>query len=465
MSLNRSEDDVFELLGHASVDTEAFFSHAQILIVNDDLVDSDTYLLEISPALADQILLSSDEHIADIKSGVTGRHKNAAFFCTSATTQRMMETETSNSLLLLPNLKIPGNPPEDFWQVEKPRVTKCNVAAVKSVYLETSTIRAPSLRHLKQVLSPSTFAGHIEEDDQDVDADASFYTFEHLQQIVPCSPTELLYAMDRLNVMTWNGYCRIFQLDYISSVLQSIFDLADEQALDWPVIGFPDPSDIVTRLEILYPPSVTRQVIQRFFYRKRHTKSEAVFPRTGKICRLIGEHLLSVTRKFSLQDFLSVWCATVPHGMQPLLRRHLTSVGRAYCENSAIAEQETITFMPSEDLPDESVEARLGALFDRRKVWPESELAGYISDLVVGMPVDKPNCLPLNQRAEEELIVLSESEDEDENLLLDEGKDPAKLALDSPLPVPASLGTLLNHCCRMSQVGGERCYMEKYPRR
>ncbi len=242
--------------------------------------------------------------------------------------------------------------------------------------------------------------------------------------------------------------------------------MADEQAWDWPRTGFPAPTDIVTHLAALYPPPITRQVLQRFFYRRRQSAG-AIYPRVGKICRLVGEHLLSVTKKFALSDFLSVWCAAVPRGMRPKLKRHLTCSGRAYCEHSSIQQQKSITLLPSEDLPDESVDARLEALFDRMPVWPESELAGYVADLVVTISLDKPTCLPLNASAEEELAILSECEDdnEDETLAIDEEEDPTAAALDAPKPVPAALGTLLNHSCRVSQsTENGRAYTEKYPR-
>ena len=243
--------------------------------------------------------------------------------------------------------------------------------------------------------------------------------------------------------------------------------MGDELSLNWTQTGFPDPLDMITRLEGLYPASILRQVFQRFFYRKRHTESSSIYPRRGKICRLIGENLLSLTKKFALSDFISVWCASVPRGLQPRLHRHLASVGRAYCQFFSPAQQKVITYLPSEDLPDDSVEARLAALFDHQSVWPESQLAGYVADLVVDVPLHKPPCLPLTKASETDFFVFSDSEDEDEKCAAsDELDDAEKLALDNPLPVPTVLGALLNQHCRSSiSDHSGRCYTEKYPHR
>ncbi|KAL5106304.1 Sister chromatid cohesion protein DCC1 [Taenia crassiceps] len=466
MSSARSERDVFELLGHVSSDTQNFLKSAQLVTVSGSPIDQDTHLLEITPALADQ-LLHSNEFTANIKSEGGNCGDSAAFLCSTTSTQRFLEAETSNSLLLVPELKIPTIPLDKFWSVDEPRVTKCDVASIKSVYLELLPTRAPSLRKLKQRLLPTVFADHIEENDAESIELEGFITFEELCLSVPCSEVELLYAMDRLNVFLWKGHCRLFQLDYLSRAVQAIFDMADELSLNWSQTGFPDPQDVITRLEGLYPSSILRQVFQRFFYRKRYAEGRSIFPRRGKICRLIGESLLSITRRFAFSDFLSVWCATVPHGMQPRLHRHLTCTGRAYCDSSPLTQQRSITFLPSEDLPDDSVEARLTALFARQPMWPESQLAGYIADLVVDAPVNELNYVHHNLVSENEFLVLSDSEDEDDKSMpLDELEDPEKLALDDPLPVPAVLGTILNQHCRISiSTDGGRCYTEKYPRR
>nr|CDS18318.1 sister chromatid cohesion protein dcc1 [Echinococcus granulosus] len=463
---SRSDSDVFKLLEHVSSVTKNFLKSSQLVILSDNPFDRDTYLLEITPALADQLLYST-EFAANIKSENSSHGDSPAFLCTATTTQRFLEAETSNSLLLVPDLKIPTIPLDRFWTVDESRVTRCTVASIKTVYLELLTIRAPSLRKLKQYLLPAAFSNHIEEDDAQIGELAKFSTFEELCISIPCSEAELLYAMDRLNVFPWEGCCRLFQLDYLSRVLQAIFDMADELSLNWSQTGFSNPQDVITRLEDLYPSSVLHQVFQRFFYRKRCAENRAIFPRRGKICRLIGESILSITGKIAFSDFVSVWCATVPHGLQPRLHRHLTCTGRAYCEVSSLTQQRSITYLPSEDLPDDSVEARLTALFARQSMWPESQLAGYVADLVVDASVNKLNCVHLNLATESEVLVLSDSEDEDEKTVpLDELEDPEKLALDDPLPVPAVLGTLLNQHCRISiSADGGRCYTEKYPRR
>ncbi len=218
MVFTRSKNDVFELLDHATPDLNAFFQNAQLVTVDEHPSGEDIFLLEITPALADQLLSTNTESVGEIKSAEEGSREQPAFFCSSENTHRLLETETSNSLLLLPNLKLPGKNPDKFWTVSEQTVTPTRVAAIKSVYLETSAVRAPSLKKLKHMLLPSTFAGHIEDEDQHTTASSQFYTYARLQELVPCSEHELLCALDRLNVFSWKGHCRLFQLDYLNNV-------------------------------------------------------------------------------------------------------------------------------------------------------------------------------------------------------------------------------------------------------
>nr|CDS25363.1 sister chromatid cohesion protein dcc1 [Hymenolepis microstoma] len=452
MVLTRSSEDVFELLEHASSDTKTFFKTAQLLTFGDNPFDEDVFLMEVSSALADQFL-SNPLFNAEIKSKDGNDDENPAFFCTGTSTQRLLETETSDILLLVPGLKIPGEVEDRYWLTETSSVSNRIVTAMKSFYIEPTSVRSPSLCNLKQRLLPSNFAGHIEDEDQDISAFDNFFTLDDLRKSVPCSELELFYAMDRLNVFSWKGQCRMFQLDYLTNALQSIFDMADELSINWLHDGFSDPKDIIHRLRNLYPPSVLCQVFQRFFLRKRSSRNNTaeIYPRKAKICRLIGENLLSITKKFALSDFISVWCASVPHGMQPKLNRDLISSGRAYTEISSLTQQKSITYLPSEDLPDESVDVRLKSLFERQPRWPQSQLAGYVADLIVDVPIKEPCCRRLSKISDCELDILSDSEDEEEqSAIADEFEDVEKVALDNPAPISAVIGSVLNHHCRVT---------------
>lgn len=220
MACVRSIDDIFDLLNHATTDVNAFYQHAQLLVVDKNPVESDLYLLEITPALADKLLVSESEHIADIKSADTTDINQPTFLCTDKNTCRLLETETSNSLLLIPSLKTPHSPLDSVWTTKERNVTETTVCAIKTVYLESVSIRAPSLRNLKQLLLPSSFADHLEEQDQH---SFKFYTFDQLRHRIPCSEEELLWALDRLNIFIWKGYCRLIQLDYLNRVSSGCF--------------------------------------------------------------------------------------------------------------------------------------------------------------------------------------------------------------------------------------------------
>lgn len=217
MVLTRSKEDIFELLEHVSSDTKNFYQRAQLISFGDNPFDEDIFLMEVAPGLADQFL-SNPRFTAEIKSEDGNDDENPAFFCTENSTQRLLETETSDILLLIPGLKIPEKNSENYWLTEKSNVSDRIVTAIKSHYIEPTPVRAPSLYKLKQRFLPASFTGHIEDEDQDVEAFEKFSTFKDLQKSVPCSATELLSSLGRLNVFSWKGQCRMFQLDYLNNV-------------------------------------------------------------------------------------------------------------------------------------------------------------------------------------------------------------------------------------------------------
>lgn len=217
MVLTRSSDDIFGLLSHATSNTKNFYESAQLINFGDNPFDEDIFLMEVTPALADQ-LLSNPCFNAEIKSEDGNDDESPAFFCTQSSTKRLLETETSDVLLLIPGLKVPDESDDHYFLSEKPSVSNRIVRARKSFYIEPTAVRAPSLQKLKQRLIPANFAGHIEDEDQDISAFDNFVSYVDLCNSVPCSENELLYALDRLNVFLWKNQCRIFQLDYLSNV-------------------------------------------------------------------------------------------------------------------------------------------------------------------------------------------------------------------------------------------------------
>ncbi|KAA0197494.1 hypothetical protein FBUS_11754 [Fasciolopsis buskii] len=240
-----------------------------------------------------------------------------------------------------------------------------------------------------------------------------------------------------------------------------------------------------------YSPAILKQIIGRYFYPRDATATWSnpadvvVYPVGSKICQLIGEQLLSVTSSFDLNDFLDVWKATVPSGLRPKLRKHLTCAGRAFCPASGSSSLDlnlglakttranrryplfrTISLLRSEDLPDDSVESRLQALFERCSSWPEPELASFLTDLVVPPNIKCEHhsdsvvgtlSFPIST-SDSDFEYSDEIETEFSGCTAVPGDDG-----DSPRQASATVVTILNRLCRATTTADQgRVYTPKY---
>nr|AAP06167.1 hypothetical protein [Schistosoma japonicum] len=213
------------------------------------------------------------------------------------------------------------------------------------------------------------------------------------------------------------------------------------------------------------------------------SKDTYVYPRNSKICQVVGEHLLSVISSFDLNDFLRLWKASVPNGLRPKLRRHLTCAGRAYCEitplplNSLSIKPESsdirsrfrcISLLRSEDLPDDSVEARLCALFERCSMWPEPEIGSFIKEMLPPQPSRKKSykhCVleKRSQVASSDDISYADSDSdfcyED---IFSESTEIVPASEDVPIPTSPAVCSLLNKFCRVNNSSFGRVLTQRH---
>ncbi|KER34058.1 hypothetical protein T265_00236 [Opisthorchis viverrini] len=419
MSEIRTVEVMKELLHSAKLDDSCSSGPIQSVLFSTALTSDEYNLFEVSPALADKLIRPGAFTVIELKDEPRKNNTGRAFACTDEETFSIVEAETSNSLLLSSSWWLPPNSTKPKSTSNKDSATQAvaipnTVIAVKKSYYELHRSIAPSLRLLKQYLSTSTYHGPVEDgnhltSDESTLMSPPLHSRSDLIQAFPCSPTELSLALKRLRACEVDGAIRIMDREYLTQVIRDMFSCADENAWNWRKQGFPYKA-VLDSLSSQHEESLLRQIIPLFFSRSRDSSLFSsqgefyMFPRNSKICQLIGEHLLSVTHSFDMTDFLAVWKAAVPEGLRPKLRKHLTCAGRAYSELppsrtllGSTANQtsvdvnssrfRSISLLCSEDLPDESVEVRLGALFQRCSFWPEAELASYLTELLVS-PLD-----------------------------------------------------------------------------
>lgn len=114
----RTVGDVDDVIQLAKLNPEDFLSVTQSLTFNRELVDPNTVkLMEVTPELADQLESGSRQIV------IRGDPSDSAVLCSDSQTFDLREAETSNSVLLLENLKYPEQCKRDQRTVTECQVT------------------------------------------------------------------------------------------------------------------------------------------------------------------------------------------------------------------------------------------------------------------------------------------------------------------------------------------------------
>ncbi|CAI2736896.1 unnamed protein product [Dicrocoelium dendriticum] len=483
MSVRRTIESMREVLHCAKLDHHCSSGPIQAVTFASNLSSDEYRLFEVSEALAAHLTQPDSRIVMELKEEPKKNNAGRTFACTATETFTITEAETSNSLLLVSDWWLPNQ--ESRSDKENECALYPTVNAMKSTYYELHGCIAPSLRLLKQVLYTSLYSGPFEEaidSDDDTAAVVPVHpTRDDLAAKFPCSRSELARALLRLRAYEFGGAVRLMDSDYLCQVVRDVFSCADENGWSWRTIGLPYCA-VIDSLSQSHDHSVLRQVLSQFFARRlcgRYASAADecfVFPRNSVICQLIGEQLLSVTTSFDMKDFLAVWKATVPEGLRPKLRKHLTCAGRAFSHLPSVPTSSinagggttslpfrSLSLLRSEDLPDESVESRISALFAQSKYWPEFELASYLTDILVS-PVEPKESAKQHFSSGPSVPYASSDSESDFEYIDVVDLDKEFDCVDIPKPFPSCIGAALTRLCRVTTTHSGRFYSEKHPK-
>ncbi|KAK4476153.1 hypothetical protein MN116_001370 [Schistosoma mekongi] len=485
MSTPRTYESMVESLNYAKLDISFTSNIFQSVKFDCPLLSEEYKLIEVPDWLADEVIQGGENQLITLKDEPKSNNKGRVFACISDKTFSVVEAETSNTLLIASSWWLPS-----YNCSRKDLVLATPIQAIKNNYFELQQCSAPSLKQLRLLLASSLYYGPVEdESDSDHESFSTIYfDRDTVEARLPCSKMELTEAFRRLRICEINGYVRILDPEYITRVVKDIFAIADENGWDWRTYGFPLHASIEGLRN--QHQNITKQVMMLTCAQLEHRKAPDskdvyVYPRNSKICQVVGEHLLSVISSFDLNDFLRLWKASVPNGLRPKLRRHLTCAGRAYCEitplplNSISIKPESndirsrfrcISLLRSEDLPDDSVETRLRALFERCSMWPEPEIGSFITEMLPPQPSRKKSskhCVPEKrcQVASSDDISYADSDSDSdfcyEDIFL-ESTETVPASEDVPMPTSAAVCSLLNKFCRVNNSSFGRILTQRH---
>ncbi|XP_054275596.1 sister chromatid cohesion protein DCC1 isoform X2 [Macrosteles quadrilineatus] len=301
-----------------------------------------------------------------------GCKDDKAVLCTNDKTFEVKEAETSNSLLLLPTLKLAVDC-EPVSEDGSRKLEETEIVGVFHTYLELRLTK-PRLRRLRALLEPSSYRGS-ELEDSLRESGVKFYTTQDLLEVVQASEEELLHGLAELGVCQMDGHWRLLEFDYHFRVLSYFLNLVDSNS--WNVMCIPY-KETVDNLEDLMPRPILDHVFHQYAEMSgdRDDEGEPLYSlKEEKICRFLAEVLLRSAGRFNLQEFLQAWQESVPEGLNTDLKQ---LAGMALVELNA--KPQAIWFYAESELP-EDIQERINTLFQVREKWTFDEIHPYIEKL------------------------------------------------------------------------------------
>ena len=312
-------------------------------------------------------LFELDKNTLDIlQSGqslhITGDDDEDAVLCTENQTYDLLETETSNTLMLVNNLQFF----DDLKDVTERSVSKVTASGIYHEYLEVFPGKPP-LKKLNELLNRTAYKGPeheyaIKQED--------LFTFDELLGQIQSSREELKLALKKKIVVTINGYLRLLDFSYHYRVLNLMLQLINENSWDLDEIHF---EETLSTLSNLVPREILCGVFDIYAEESKVIDGTQLYQyKEREVCRFFAQIILSDAAKFNLDDFLQSWKESVPDGViatEDMLH------GLVIINRNSIPKM--IKLFLEEDLPDDVTE-RFKVLFYMKQKWTLAEISPYI---------------------------------------------------------------------------------------
>jgi len=287
--------------------------------------------------------------------------------CTPDRTYDVKEAETSNSLLVVPSLKLPDNLTKDAQDKEERSVVPMSVAGVFHRYLELRPCK-PRLGRLRQELD------HMASLTQRSDlADEELgLTEAHLLDKVQSSKIELTEGLHLIQACQVNDKWYILDTDYRMKIISHILKFAEENS--WALSeGCVDREDTVRELGELEPSELVSQVFDQYFVKGSNSVGYEV--NWTRLSRFFGEYLLKRADTFRKAEFDATWRHSLPEeAPEPPLEA---------LDGLCFVEDDVIRYFPEHTLPEVLLE-RFQVLFQAKPRWTLNEISPFVAPLTSG---------------------------------------------------------------------------------
>lgn len=349
-------EDIQKMLKLAKLNENDVLPTSQtIYFTPDDRVSSNYKFLELNKSLA--TILSEEQSLRLI-----GSEDKSTVLCSNNYTYKLINTETSNSLLLVKPLKYHA----DLSNEKEKNVIEVLVHKTFYSYLE-AVPSEPKFKKLKSILHKTAYKDP--EQEYQLNQNDLVGMIDLLNQ-VQSSEEELLAELKSMNAITINQKIRILDFEYHCRVLSYMLKVADGNS--WALDEI-DLDETLTELEDLFPREIVASLFALYTEKSKIIDGTQLYKyKQHDVCRIFAKILLYSAGKLNLDEFHQVWRESVPEGM---VTDDAMLAGIAIIDRT-VSPHDIRAF--SEDSLPEDITERFKVLFETKDKWTVPEIAPYI---------------------------------------------------------------------------------------
>ncbi|XP_037298438.1 sister chromatid cohesion protein DCC1 isoform X1 [Manduca sexta] len=345
-----------------------------------------------------RLMLLDDNLLKEIEAGnelvFKGDPEENVVLCTSNKTYDVKEAETSNSILLVPDLlfaastgldeTIQNNSMDDSDSSfdksntslnkstesdegkDPRRIEHKDIIKTFFTYYELKPCK-PRLSKLQKLLEPTLYQG--QELEYAIDK-SKLMNYDSLCDQIQASKHELEQQLERIQAIKIDGYYRLLDFDYEFRVLSYMLDLIEENS--WALDRI-SKEITLDSLKDLVPMSILEAMFR--FYTLESVEEDGVQfykYKEDKICKFLARVLLKSSGKFNLAEFLQAWRDSVPDGMTT---DESQLAGIALIDKTSTPQ--VVWGFSDTDLP-ENINERFKLLFQTKTKWTVDQISPYI---------------------------------------------------------------------------------------
>ncbi|CAG5074035.1 Similar to dscc1: Sister chromatid cohesion protein DCC1 (Danio rerio) [Cotesia congregata] len=295
--------------------------------LNQSQVKKICQVLEYQHGASDIKLLELDDHMLEtLEQGKTlffkGEKNDAVLLCTDTRTYKIEEAETSNSLLLCPNLKFAKDP---------------------------SSFKGPE------------YEKYIERD--------TLYDWDRLFSSIQASEKELKHAITQFSISILDGYYRLISFEFESKALTLMLDFMEENS--WKINSV-NKEETYEALQDLIPRPIFDTIFDK--YAVKNSDDDLYTYDEENVCRRLAEVLLASSPVNDYDRFMEAWKLATPDSINPKLEY---LYGTAVIVWNAEKQRKDIVSFPESKLSSDVVK-RFKELFEVKNKWTAEEIKPYL---------------------------------------------------------------------------------------